>query len=89
MTAPVAIFTAVPSFNEPFMGAPALTSPTIFHGPLPHTAYPSIADVGYVGSSTSASASVARVRSTHEDIKTFSEGNLFQDSYAWLLACSQ
>ena len=38
ITAPVAIFTAVPSFNEPFIGAPALTSPTILQGPLPHTA---------------------------------------------------
>ena len=78
ITAPVAILTAVPSLRLPFIGAPALTSPTILHGPLPHTAYPSIADVGYVGSSTSAMASVASVRSTHRFKLIFSEGNFFQ-----------
>ena len=38
ITAPVAILTAVPSLRLPFIGAPAFTSPTILHGPLPHTA---------------------------------------------------
>jgi hypothetical protein len=48
-----------------------------------------IADVGNVGSSTSAIASFARVRSTHESKVIFSEGNCFQKLYASLLACSQ
>ena len=38
ITAPVAIFTAVLSLSAPFIGAPAFTSPTMFHGPLPATA---------------------------------------------------
>ena len=38
ITAPVAILTAVESFNAPFMGAPAFISPTMLHGPLPATA---------------------------------------------------
>ena len=89
ITAPVAIFTAVPALRAPFIGAPAFTSPTMFQGPAPHTAYPSMADVGNVGSSTSAIASFASVRSTHKSKVIFSEGNCFQKLYASLLACSQ
>ena len=38
ITAPVAIPTACPASNASFIGRPALTSPTICHGPEPATA---------------------------------------------------
>ena len=64
ITPPVAIATALPSANAPFIGRPVFTSPIILQGPNPATAYPSIAEVAYVGKSQSACASLARVRAT-------------------------